>query len=284
MHLQVADVTDMAAQFPDASFDAVLDKVGKLTRARVISRAVLYPVPSQVLRTLVVCSEARMTSSQTEQHALFSTPPLPYPSQGTLDGLLCSDDDERDSAAMLHEASRVLVPGGMCLLISFGPPATRAEFICAPSLRWRVQVYVITRRLRIRDPDLGVRSAAVPDLDPCRADGPDLDPCRADGPDLDPCKADGPDLDPSRVESSLEFIVSDPVGVAVGEDGELLLRQLPSGTGPVDPVDPAGLRGGGGGETPLAPPGAVGSSKGVVTQLQFPMNSSTLYAYACTKL
>ena len=168
---------------------------------------------------------------------------------------------------MLHEASRVLVPGGVCLLISFGPPATRAEFICAPSLRWRVQVYIITRRLRIRDPDLGVSSAAVSDLDP-----------------LDPCRADGPDLDPSRVESSLEFIVSVPVGVAVGEDGELLLRQLPAGTGPVDPVDPVGLRGGGGGEMLLAPPGAVGSSEGVGTQLQFPMNSSTLYAYACTKL
>ena len=206
-----------------------------------------------------VCSDENERESAP---ALSDGPFLTLPSpQGTLDGLLCSDDDERDSAAMLHEASRVLVPGGMCLLISFGPPATRAEFICAPSLRWRVQVYIITRRLRIRDPDLGVSSAAVSDLDP-----------------LDPCRADGPDLDPSRVESSLEFIVSVPVGVAVGEDGELLLRQLPSGTGPVDPVDPAGLRGGGGGETPLAPPGAVGSSGGVVTQLQFPMNSSTLYA------
>lgn len=185
--------------------------------------------------------------------------------QGTLDGLLCSDDDERDSTAMLHEASRVLVPGGVCLLISFGPPATRAEFICAPGLQWRVQVYTITRRLRIRrDPDLDLSRAA------------------AHGSDLDPqCNHAGS----YAGEGSLEFIVSDPVGVAVGEDGELLLQQLPSGADlPVDAVDLidlADLRLGG---PPLSPSGAGQPSAGVGTQLHFPMNSSSLYAYACTKL
>eukprot|EP00198_Chlamydomonas_reinhardtii_P001902 XP_001691238.1 SAM-dependent methyltransferase [Chlamydomonas reinhardtii] len=65
--------------------------------------------------------------------------------KGTVDALLCSQDASADVTAMFREISRVLLPGGMFLLITLGGPAHRLPLVNRPEFGWSVQVCLVRR-------------------------------------------------------------------------------------------------------------------------------------------
>lgn len=65
--------------------------------------------------------------------------------KGTVDALLCSKDGVANVAALLSEASRVLAPGGVFLLISLGDPARRLCLLCQARYDWTVQALLLPK-------------------------------------------------------------------------------------------------------------------------------------------
>ncbi|GFR52820.1 hypothetical protein Agub_g15443, partial [Astrephomene gubernaculifera] len=65
--------------------------------------------------------------------------------KGTVDALLCSREAASDLRAMFGEVSRVLLPGGVFLLVTLGGPAQRAALLQQPEFDWSVQVCLIRR-------------------------------------------------------------------------------------------------------------------------------------------
>ncbi len=62
------------------------------------------------------------------------------PAAGTVDALLCSKDAGDSLRRMFSEVSRVLVPGGVFLLVTLGAPAHRLALVNKPEFGWDVQV------------------------------------------------------------------------------------------------------------------------------------------------
>ncbi|EFJ52055.1 hypothetical protein VOLCADRAFT_56160 [Volvox carteri f. nagariensis] len=60
--------------------------------------------------------------------------------KGTVDALLCSKDAAENIRSMFREVSRVLVPGGVFLLITLGGPDQRLSLVNRPEYDWTVQV------------------------------------------------------------------------------------------------------------------------------------------------
>lgn len=56
--------------------------------------------------------------------------------KGTLDSLLCSDEADRNAALACAEYSRVLAPGGVCLILSYGVPENRLALLQADKHGW----------------------------------------------------------------------------------------------------------------------------------------------------
>mmetsp|Transcript_28044 Transcript_28044/g.55173 ORF Transcript_28044/g.55173 Transcript_28044/m.55173 type:complete len:193 (+) Transcript_28044:41-619(+) len=59
--------------------------------------------------------------------------------KGTLDTLLCSDDAETNAEACLMEYSRVLQPGGVALILSYGNYESRKQYLEVPAYGWELQ-------------------------------------------------------------------------------------------------------------------------------------------------
>ncbi|GIL49254.1 hypothetical protein Vafri_5381 [Volvox africanus] len=63
--------------------------------------------------------------------------------KGTLDALLCGDNDEVDADAMLQECHRVLPDGSSYIGITYAPPRTRLRYLLRPQLEWEVSFYEV---------------------------------------------------------------------------------------------------------------------------------------------
>ncbi|GLC33489.1 hypothetical protein PLESTB_000080400 [Pleodorina starrii] len=65
--------------------------------------------------------------------------------KGTVDALLCSKDAANDIRSMFREISRVLIPGGVFLLVTLGAPSQRLSLVNRPEFDWSVQVCLVRR-------------------------------------------------------------------------------------------------------------------------------------------
>jgi len=59
--------------------------------------------------------------------------------KGTLDALLCGDESTSNADKMLLEISRVLRPGGVFILITYGEPPTRLNYLERAKYGWKVE-------------------------------------------------------------------------------------------------------------------------------------------------
>ncbi|KAK9058084.1 hypothetical protein SSX86_022924 [Deinandra increscens subsp. villosa] len=65
--------------------------------------------------------------------------------KGTLDSLMCGTDAPISASQMLGEVSRVLKPGGIYMLITYGDPTVRMSHINRPVYNWKIDLYIIPR-------------------------------------------------------------------------------------------------------------------------------------------
>lgn len=63
--------------------------------------------------------------------------------KGTLDAILCGSESSKNAGAMLYECHRVLKPGGVLIVITYGQPPSRLNYLEKPRLTWRVQHEVL---------------------------------------------------------------------------------------------------------------------------------------------
>ncbi|KAG5238425.1 EEF1A lysine methyltransferase [Salix suchowensis] len=65
--------------------------------------------------------------------------------KGTLDSLMCGSDDHISSVRMLREVSRILKPGGIYMLITYGDPKVRMPHLTQSIYNWKIVLYIIPR-------------------------------------------------------------------------------------------------------------------------------------------
>ncbi|XP_022864779.1 methyltransferase-like protein 13 [Olea europaea var. sylvestris] len=65
--------------------------------------------------------------------------------KGTLDSLMCGTSAPINAAQMLGEVSRLLKPGGVYMLITYGDPTVRMPHINQPVYNWKIELYIIPR-------------------------------------------------------------------------------------------------------------------------------------------
>lgn len=59
--------------------------------------------------------------------------------KGTLDAILCGMDSSKNALLTLDECHRVLKPGGLFFLITYGQPSARLPFLEKPRFKWTVK-------------------------------------------------------------------------------------------------------------------------------------------------
>lgn len=65
--------------------------------------------------------------------------------KGTLDSLMCGTDAPISASQMLGEISRLLKPGGVYMLITYGDPHVRMPSLRRSVYNWTIELYVIPR-------------------------------------------------------------------------------------------------------------------------------------------
>ncbi|CDP16366.1 unnamed protein product [Coffea canephora] len=65
--------------------------------------------------------------------------------KGTLDSLMCGNNAPISAAHMLGEVSRLLKPGGVYLLITYGDPTVRIPHLYRSVYSWKIELYIIPR-------------------------------------------------------------------------------------------------------------------------------------------
>ncbi|KAI9388396.1 hypothetical protein POPTR_009G055600v4 [Populus trichocarpa] len=65
--------------------------------------------------------------------------------KGTLDSLMCGSDAPISSVRMLGEVSRLLKPGGIYMLITYGDPKVRMPHLTRSIYNWKIILYIIPR-------------------------------------------------------------------------------------------------------------------------------------------
>ncbi|XP_057976812.1 uncharacterized protein LOC131163964 [Malania oleifera] len=65
--------------------------------------------------------------------------------KGTLDSLMCGTDAPISAPRMLGEVSRLLKPGGIFMLITYGDPTVRMPHLSRPMYNWKILLYIIPR-------------------------------------------------------------------------------------------------------------------------------------------
>jgi SAM-dependent methyltransferase len=63
--------------------------------------------------------------------------------KGTLDAILCGNDSAKNSSDMLDQCSRVLKPGGVFFIFTYGQPQSRLSYLEKPKLGWTVSYQVL---------------------------------------------------------------------------------------------------------------------------------------------
>jgi len=75
--------------------------------------------------------------------------------KGTLDAILCGSESARNADAMLSECHRVLKPGGVFCLVTYGTPQSRISYLEKLKYKWEVEqhtvgktrfMYIMTKR------------------------------------------------------------------------------------------------------------------------------------------
>ncbi|EOX96594.1 PREDICTED: methyltransferase-like protein 13 [Theobroma cacao] len=65
--------------------------------------------------------------------------------KGTLDSLMCGTDAPISASRMLGEVSRLLKPGGIYMLITYGDPSVRMPHLSWPPYNWNIVLYNLPR-------------------------------------------------------------------------------------------------------------------------------------------
>ncbi|KAJ0977545.1 hypothetical protein J5N97_013019 [Dioscorea zingiberensis] len=65
--------------------------------------------------------------------------------KGTLDSLMCGSDAPLSASQMVEEVSRLLKPGGIFMLITYGDPSVRIPHLNQPGCSWKIILYIIPR-------------------------------------------------------------------------------------------------------------------------------------------
>ncbi|KAI5681546.1 hypothetical protein M9H77_02774 [Catharanthus roseus] len=65
--------------------------------------------------------------------------------KGTLDSLMCGNNAPISAAQMLGEVCRLLKPGGVYMLITYGDPTVRIPHLSRPVYNWKIELYIISR-------------------------------------------------------------------------------------------------------------------------------------------
>lgn len=65
--------------------------------------------------------------------------------KGTLDSLMCGNNAPISAAQMLGEVCRLLKPGGVYMLITYGDPTARIPHLSRPVNNWKIELYIIPR-------------------------------------------------------------------------------------------------------------------------------------------
>ncbi|XP_009393889.2 uncharacterized protein LOC135584230 isoform X2 [Musa acuminata AAA Group] len=65
--------------------------------------------------------------------------------KGTLDSLMCGMDAQLSASQMLEEVNRLLRPGGIYMLITYGDPSVRIPHLNQPGCNWKIILYIIPR-------------------------------------------------------------------------------------------------------------------------------------------
>lgn len=75
--------------------------------------------------------------------------------KGTMDSILCGEGSTGNVAKMCAEAQRVLKPGGVFFIVSYGIPENRLGYLESEDYTWKVQVQTVAKPT--------VSASAVPD-------------------------------------------------------------------------------------------------------------------------
>ncbi|GJX96369.1 methyltransferase-like protein 13 [Tanacetum coccineum] len=67
------------------------------------------------------------------------------PQLKTLDSLMCGLNAPLSASQMLGEVSRILKPGGIYMLITYGDPNARMPHINRPVYNWKIDLYILPR-------------------------------------------------------------------------------------------------------------------------------------------
>ena len=65
--------------------------------------------------------------------------------KGTLDSLLCGENSTANSTRTCAEVARVLKPGGVYLVISYGSPENRLSYLENDDYNWKVAVHTVPK-------------------------------------------------------------------------------------------------------------------------------------------
>ncbi|KAK1315662.1 hypothetical protein QJS10_CPA05g00864 [Acorus calamus] len=65
--------------------------------------------------------------------------------KGTLDSLMCGTNAPISASLMIEEVSRLLKPGGIYMLITYGDPIVRIPHLHQEGCSWKIKLYIIPR-------------------------------------------------------------------------------------------------------------------------------------------
>lgn len=65
--------------------------------------------------------------------------------KGTMDSILCGKGSIENVAKMCNEVSRVLKPDGVFIIVSYGIPSNRLQYLQEENYKWRVSVQTVPK-------------------------------------------------------------------------------------------------------------------------------------------
>jgi hypothetical protein len=66
-------------------------------------------------------------------------------SEGTLDAMMCGDDAPLGASKMLAEVARILRPGGIYMLITYGCPKERVQLLYQAGSHKKIELYIMRK-------------------------------------------------------------------------------------------------------------------------------------------
>jgi len=65
--------------------------------------------------------------------------------KGTMDAILCGEGSAENTDKMLAEVSRILKPGGVFVLITYGQPKTRIHYLNKTKYHWGIEQHTVAK-------------------------------------------------------------------------------------------------------------------------------------------